>query len=208
MKVLTQARRTAIVEAANQLFQEFGYEGASMSELAQRLKGSKATLYRYFPSKEALFDAVVRTSTTSHLSKAAADLIAQGEENVPLATCLVQFGETMLGVMTDSASALAIYRMVVAEAGRSEVGELFYKAGPQECIKALARLIKKAMDRKELRHADPELMAQYFLSLVTAESEVRIYQHHPAPLSSQQIRNMVDRAVQMFLGGAANHFAI
>ena len=51
MRVRTQARRDTIIEAAIQLFEEAGYEGASMSELARRLGGSKATLYGYFPSK-------------------------------------------------------------------------------------------------------------------------------------------------------------
>ena len=51
MKVKTEARREAIVEAAAQLFQEMGYERASMNELAKRLGGSKTTLYNYFPSK-------------------------------------------------------------------------------------------------------------------------------------------------------------
>lgn len=203
MKVLTEVRREAIVEAASKLFQEFGYEGASMNELANRLQGSKATLYRYFPSKEALFDAVVRASSTSHLSKAVADLQANTEQDVRLAASLQNFGETMLEVMTDSARALAVYRMVVAEAGRSEVGELFYKAGPGECLAALSKLLQKAMDRGELRQASAEVMAAYFLGLVSAEAEPRLYQRDPPPVSKQQIRAMTARAVDMFLLGAA-----
>jgi AcrR family transcriptional regulator len=203
MKVMTEARREAIVEAASKLFQEFGYERASMNELANRLRGSKATLYRYFPSKEALFDAVVRASSTSHLSKAVEDLQASTGKEVPLETTLLRFGKTMLRVMTDSAGALAVYRMVVAEAGRSEVGELFYKAGPREAVVALSILLKKAMDRGELRTANPEVMAQYFLGLVSAEIETRLFQRDPPPLSNQQIRGLVERAVEMFLTGAA-----
>ena len=68
MKVRTEARREAIVEAAATLFQEMGYERASMNELARRLGGSKATLYSYFPSKEALLVAVVKAFTTGHLA--------------------------------------------------------------------------------------------------------------------------------------------
>jgi AcrR family transcriptional regulator len=74
MKVRTEARREAIVEAAALLFQEVGYERASMNELTKRLGGSKATLYGYFPSKESLFVEVVRSVATVHLSEAVAQL--------------------------------------------------------------------------------------------------------------------------------------
>ncbi|XAH21641.1 TetR/AcrR family transcriptional regulator [Xylophilus sp. GW821-FHT01B05] len=202
MKVMTNARREAIVEAASQLFQEFGYEGASMNELATRLGGSKATLYRYFPSKDALFDAVVRASSTSHLAKAVEELQATAGPELRLEETLHRFGETVLRVMTDSAEALAVYRMVVAESGRSEVGELFYAAGPQECLTALTALMKKAMDAGLLRDADPAIMADHFLALVTAESERRIFQRSPPPMSVKKIKATVARAVDMFLRGA------
>jgi len=203
MKVMTESRRETILQAASKLFQEFGYEGASMNELANRLRGSKATLYRYFPSKELLFDAVVRASATSHLTKAVEDLQAMAGQPVPLEGVLLRFGETMLHVMTDSADALAVYRMVVAESGRSEVGELFYKAGPRECVNALSTLLQREMDQGMLRKADPGVMAAYFLGLVSAEVEPRLYQRDPPPLSLQQIREMVERATEMFLAGAA-----
>ncbi|CAN5552587.1 TetR/AcrR family transcriptional regulator TvrR [soil metagenome] len=203
MKVLTEARREAIVEAASKLFQEFGYEGASMNELAIRLRGSKATLYRYFPSKEALFDAVVRASSTAGLAKAVQHLQSSVAQQVELAPALRQFGETMLSAMDEPAGALAVYRMVVAEAGRSEVGELFYAAGPRECVMALSALLKAAMDRGDLRSADPEIMALHFLGLVTAETGIRLYQRNPPRLSAVQTRAMVERAVDMFMGGAA-----
>lgn len=204
MKVMTQARRDAIVAAASKLFQEFGYEGASMNELAARLQGSKATLYRYFPSKELLFDAVVRASSTSNLAKAAEDLQADTRDGLALEASLLRFGETILRVMADSENAVAVYRMVVAEAGRSKVGELFYAAGPRECITALSTLLEQAMARKELRALDPEVAALYFLGLVSAETEIRLYQRDPPPLSEQQVQDMVARAVDMFLAGAAH----
>jgi AcrR family transcriptional regulator len=57
-------RQEEILDAATELFAEYGYSGADTQLLADRLKVGKGTLYRYFPSKEALFlaaaDRVVR----------------------------------------------------------------------------------------------------------------------------------------------------
>lgn len=41
------------------LFLEHGFAGTSVDAVAQRTRTSKATIYRYFPDKEALFTAMV-----------------------------------------------------------------------------------------------------------------------------------------------------
>ncbi len=49
----------ALLDAARALFCERGYAGASLDELAARLRCSKHSIYRRFADKEALFAAVV-----------------------------------------------------------------------------------------------------------------------------------------------------
>ncbi len=201
MKVRTEARRNAILESALALFREVGFERASMNELAKRLGGSKATLYGYFASKEDLFVAVVQAVATSHLAQAAGELL-EVKEGATLASVLTRFGERMLRVLTNDTDALAVYRMVIAEAGHSSVGQQFYDSGPAEYIHALAQLMTAAMARGELRRADAQVTALQFLALVTAETGARLYQVDPQPLSVKQIRGMVERAVETFLAGA------
>jgi len=204
MKVRTEARRSAIVETATELFKEMGYERASMNELAKRFGGSKATLYGYFRSKEELFVAVVEAVATGHLLEATQELATEAIEGRPaLEARLSQFGVRMLNVLTHDESALAVYRMVVAEAGRSNVGQLFYDSGPAEAMEAIAGLLAAAMDRGELRRSDPKVAAAHFTALVTAEIDARLYQRDPPPLTLEQIRQMVSRALEMFLRGAA-----
>ena len=45
-------RRANYVEVALRLFAEHGYHGVTMDEVVAEAGGSKATLYRYFASKE------------------------------------------------------------------------------------------------------------------------------------------------------------
>ena len=49
------SRREEILEAATDLFAEFGYSDAVTQDLADNLGVGKGTLYRYFPSKRDLF---------------------------------------------------------------------------------------------------------------------------------------------------------
>lgn len=203
MRVRTQERREAIVEAAAKLFEEMGYEAASMNELAKRLGGSKATLYGYFASKEALLVAVVETFATAHLADATAELLQKLEKRPALKPTLLHFGERALQVLTNDQSALGVNRMVLAAAGRSNVGQLFRDAGPTQCIEALAKLMAHGMERGDLRKLDPHVGAQQFLSLLTAEVNARMYLPSPPFLETAQIRQMVVRAVDAFLLGAA-----
>jgi AcrR family transcriptional regulator len=204
MKVRTEERREAIIEAAIQLFAEMGYERASMNELVKRLGGSKGTIYGYFPSKEELFVAVVRASATGHLDDAIRELASSAVVgHAALESTLLRFAERMLLVTLNDERSLAVYRMVVAESGRSDVGQLFYDSGPRECMSALAQLLASAMERGELRKADPRLTASQFTSLVTAEVQLRIYQRDPPLLTLKQVRQMAKSAVELFFRGAA-----
>jgi AcrR family transcriptional regulator len=49
------ARHEEILDAATKLFAEYGYSDTVTQSLAEKLRVGKGTLYRYFPSKRALF---------------------------------------------------------------------------------------------------------------------------------------------------------
>ncbi len=58
-QVLKETVRTRIEQAALTCFAEFGYAGTSMAQIAAAAGTATANVYRYVPSKEALFDTVV-----------------------------------------------------------------------------------------------------------------------------------------------------
>src|SRR5215813_14459412 len=52
------AKRRQIIEGAQAVFLAQGFDAASMGEIARKAGVSKGTLYVYFDSKEALFEAI------------------------------------------------------------------------------------------------------------------------------------------------------
>lgn len=52
-------RRALILDSARQVFVESGYAGARTQRIAAQAEVTEALLYRYFPSKEALFEEAV-----------------------------------------------------------------------------------------------------------------------------------------------------
>lgn len=59
MTTHARSRREEILDEATRLFAERGYEGTSMSDLAERVGLRKASLFHHFASKEVLYAAVL-----------------------------------------------------------------------------------------------------------------------------------------------------
>jgi AcrR family transcriptional regulator len=195
MRVRTEAKREAILEIAAKAFIEMGYERASMAEISSRVGGSKATLYGYFESKEQLFIAVATAVGEKHLAAAFAEL-EQRETDLPVA--LQRFGERMMAFLSQP-EALATQRMVVAEAGHSDIGRRFYEAGPRRGLDAVAAYLQAAMDQGRLRTADARVAAQHLIALFQAETMPLRLLGVPVGTSRAQIRSAIERALAVFL---------
>ncbi|RKH31487.1 TetR/AcrR family transcriptional regulator [Corallococcus sp. CA031C] len=61
--------RTAILNAAGEIFARFGFKKASVEDIARRAGVGKGSIYLHFENKEALFEAVVRKSHEQSLSE-------------------------------------------------------------------------------------------------------------------------------------------
>ncbi len=57
-----------VLDAAGKVFLERGFEGASIEEIAEQARAGKPTIYARFPSKEALFAAVVARKVRKNTS--------------------------------------------------------------------------------------------------------------------------------------------
>lgn len=58
-QILKQELYDRLLDAAEAVFAELGFAGASMARIAERAGVSTGNIYRYFDSKEALYEAVV-----------------------------------------------------------------------------------------------------------------------------------------------------
>lgn len=199
MKVRTDAKRDEIVEVARAAFLELGYDRTSMAEIAARVGGSKATLYGYFPSKEALFLAIIERLAEQYITPALSQLEASTDEDVR--TALRRFGEQFLAFVS-TPEAVATYRMVISQAAHSDIGQAFFDAGPDQVDAGLARYLSGAMQRGQLREADAAVVATHFFAMLTHGEMWRHYfLREPPTLTRPQIKRIVDRALDAFLTG-------
>jgi len=186
-------RREAILAVAKEVFFEEGYQAASMSTIAARLGGSKATLYNYFDSKEALFEAYIRESC----GRIAADILDLADDT-PVPDALRQLG---LGYLDHILSDWAVrtFQVVIAEARRTpELARLFFDSGPRVGHERLARYLKLATERGEVSIHEFEEAAWEFLAVCRTHHMPAILNLVSKP-SPPEIAAQVDRAVEMFM---------
>ena len=71
-------RKQEIIETAMRLFCEKGYEKTSISDIAREMNVAQGLCYRYFPSKEALFDTAVEQYAQLQVDQMTSILKKQG----------------------------------------------------------------------------------------------------------------------------------
>lgn len=156
-----EERRGAILDVAEQSFLEHGYAGTTMSGIAQALGGSKGTLWSYFPSKEALFAAVLDRATAEFRARLQPMLATSGDLRGVLHGFCVEF----ITRVTEP-DAIALYRLIVGEVVRfPEIGAIFFARGPGPTQQLLADYIVDAMGRGLLRRGDPQAAARHLTAL-------------------------------------------
>lgn len=195
MRAKTESRRQAILDAAAEVFQETGFERTTMAAICERLGYSKATLYNYFASKEELFSAVVFEATEAEFQASLQALDATVE---CMSEALQKFGRGLLTLLY-SPQVQAVRRLVVAEAGRSDLGKKCYELGPMRNEVAMAAFLQQAMDQGRLRQADAHVAALHLRGLLEAEWLDRFLFQMLEPVSVQDMNATVERAVAAFM---------
>lgn len=195
MKKKSESKRQAILDIAAQVFREFGFERASMSEICSRVGGSKATLYNYFSSKEALFIDVMFSTVEAEFEATHSCLDPDADD---VAERLFLFGQRLL-TLGFSPAVVAGRRLMIAEAGRSNIGPLLYEKGPERSKAVTAKFLRAAMSKGMLREADVKVATQHFYGLLESELSDR-YMLCPKDIASAAtIKKAARRAVDVFM---------
>lgn len=81
--------RDTICAAAAKAFSAKGYDGTSLQDVAERVGITKAGLYHYFPSKAALFEAIVLDTLNAMILSAKCAIEEQGTQSGKLTAFMV-----------------------------------------------------------------------------------------------------------------------
>ena len=194
MRVKSEARRQAIIDVAKEAFSKQGFENTSMSEIANRVGGSKATLYNYFSSKEEIFAAVMESSATEQIAGAFKLL----EKANDIRSTLLNFGLHYLSSIL-APDIMAIRKMAINEADRSDIGRHFYENGPKKGWLLVSNYLQQQIEQQRLINCDAGICATHLKALLEAEVVEPYALGVITPPDENQLIAIVSRAITVFL---------
>ena len=163
------AKRAAILEAASRMFTQFGFEVASMDQIAAEAGVSKLTVYSHFGDKETLVVEAVRTVCASLMP----DELFVADPSAPLRAQLTDIARAFFALIT-SDSALAAHRMMMTPGSDSRLRQMFWQAGPERIQSAFSAFLDARVASGELDVPDQHRAAVQFFCLLKGDLHTRM----------------------------------
>ncbi len=155
------ARPAELLDAALDTFRAKGFAATRMEDIAARAGVSKGTIYLYFPSKQVVFEALVRTSLIPRIEGMQAAIAA----NAGSATERLRLLAAAAARIIADDRLAALPKLVLAEAGNFPDLARFYR---QEVISRglalVSGILEGGMATGEFRRLDPDVTARLFLA--------------------------------------------
>lgn len=159
----------AIIRAAQRLFLERGFDGASVDAIAEAAGVAKATVYARFADKEALLRDAIAAKCGEFLDHETLDW-RPGRD---LKVGLIAIAHRFLSLVTD-ADALSMHRLMMQESQKSDrLPTLFFESAIRPTAHRLAAYLESEAERLGVTLDDAEGAAWRFLGMVKGEDHMR-----------------------------------
>ena len=186
-------KRTALLRAALEVFSESGVHGVAVPEIARRAKVATGTIYRYFPSKEALVNELYREQKAALGERLNAGFDRKAEPKQ-------LFDEFWRRLVAFACEEPCAYRFLELQDHRSYLDKQSLKMERQVLAPMTAsvrRLQTQGVFRADVRHeVVMALIWGAFVNLFKAERDGYL------KLSPQDIRSARDACWRMFAASA------
>lgn len=155
-------REAQIIKVATSEFLKYGYSAASLDRICKIAGGSKSTLYRFFPSKADLFQAVVMAIVANHQG-----VSLDPDQNI--GETLFKFCRSRLKVVF-AKQHWSLLTLIQAERDRfPRIAEAYYKIGPLYSREMLSQYFQTLVKRGQLTLDDPDNSARFFTAALMHE---------------------------------------
>src|SRR3954452_22738824 len=180
----SQADR-AILDAFRELLSERGFADLRLEHVAARAGVGKATIYRRWPSKEALAGQLLAELAAPHIS-----IVETGDTRSELLAAVVN----PMRAVTDTPFGPVIRALLSQIAVNPRLGDPFRREVVGARRQEIARLVRRGIDRGDLRaDADPELA----LELLVGPVYFRVM------FGGELDREFANRVVRAYMGAFA-----
>jgi len=192
-----------ILEAALASFGEKGFAATRMDDIAARAGITKGTIYLYFDSKEAVFEALARQSAGAQIA-AITEQVKTSEAPSP---DLLRFVIASLGHFMRTTDRIILPRVLLSEMGNfPELAEFWRREIIDKGLGLFQAIIRRGITRGEFRKLPEEHAARLCIAplLVMAVWRMHFEKFDSAPYDYE---GLVETHIQTLLRGLAREGA-
>lgn len=190
-----QGKVRQIVDAAREVFLEYGFSAASMDEIVRRAGVSKRTLYSYYAGKDEIFIDVMQ----QQLGLLYENFETGRKTSEVLADQLQRIGIEMLRI-ANSPETLSLFRITAAEAHRfPTLARQFFEQSFEKVIDGIAAILDREIQESGLRVADTKQAGELFLDLLFGTAYHRVVFGTMPLMNDKAIKARTRRALEYFL---------
>ncbi|MFI0396567.1 TetR/AcrR family transcriptional regulator [Paracoccus jiaweipingae] len=151
---------TAILDAAERLIEQVGFQKLSIEAVAREARAGKATVYRWWPGKGHLLLALYSRAKTALPEPDTGDMRRDLEEY------LTQFLQRLNGT-ADSPPLAPLLRLLIAEAQSDPAMHAAFRHERDERWDQITSILRRARDRGQLNPAlSPDQAARRIVSMI------------------------------------------
>ena len=196
---LSERKRIAIVDAAEQLFCQEGVEATSMVEIALKAEVSKRTLYNHFPNKDDVFYAVL-ANKQAQLTDVEHFVF---DKNVSIEQQLTLIATNEVKLLR-SEPFLRIAKMALMQLLKQPELAQQMSAAKVGCMTFLEQFLQDAVNNDILEITDVVFAAKQFIYQLKG---FVFYPHlfNFDKLNEQQEQNLIQQTVKMFVANYKKH---
>ncbi|MEO5819526.1 MAG: TetR/AcrR family transcriptional regulator [Vicinamibacteraceae bacterium] len=184
--------RDQIVEAAGEHFSRYGYEKTTVSDLAKSIGFSKAYIYKFFDSKQAIGEAIC--------SKALSGIIATVEDAVAAATTPTEKFRRMFKVLVATGVSLHFNDRKLYDIAAHAASEQWpsVRVYCERITHLLAEIVREGRESGEFERKTPldetvqaiDLVVQPYVNPLLLQYNLDVAEEAPARLSSLVLRSL------------------
>ncbi|MEZ0469141.1 TetR/AcrR family transcriptional regulator [Luteimonas salinilitoris] len=190
-------KRAAILDAAERMFLQQGYEGVSMDQIAGEAGVSKLTVYSHFGDKDTLFAEAAKAYCEQQMPIS----IFDPSPGRPLRERLLEIAHAFFAMVT-SPEAISGHRLLCTpQMVEKRLPRAFWQGGPVRVQNAFAELLRRRVKAGQLEIDDiPRASAQFFTLLKGDLHMMMVFECCDEDMQCEAYREAhIEASVDMFL---------
>lgn len=185
-------RQACLISAATSLFAENGFTGTTTKQIAKAAGVSEALLFKHFPTKQALYAAILTEKTQYSELREAIEEAAKKRDDERLLTLLASYR------LRKGADPTMLRLFLFSALEGHEMSRMFFQRQYRVFHDLLAGYIRRRIEDGAFRPVDPVLAAKAFFGIILHHRLLHDILGLPLHLSHE---GSVVEYVALFLGG-------